>query len=517
MNDERDLIIIGGGPAGYTAALYAARANLRPLVIEGFNWGGQLMITSDVENYPGYADGIMGPEMMADFRRQAERFETEFVTDNVTRVDFSERPFRIWVEDDGVHARASVIVATGASARWLGLESEERLKGRGVSACATCDGAFFRDKHIFVVGGGDSAFEEALFLTRFGYKVTLVHRRDEFRASPIMVDRARAHEKIEFKTPFEVEEVLGENSISGLRLRNTETGETEEVEAGALFVAIGHDPNTALFVDQLDHDENGYLVTKPGSTETNIPGVFAVGDVQDHIYRQAVTAAGSGCMGALDAERFLAGGGHARRATRRAEAEPTRSSRARGESARGDGRDAGSTCSTRRSRSCGRRRRSDLEPTALERLLAPPEHEDEPRPTLQGHGDYVFGVFLIAVVVPRGRRRLLPGDRHRRSRTRRSSPSARRRRTACLRATSTTVKKAAKPDDPPGCSRTGSIDEIAERYLDLVDALDDEIDELEDRVETQPAGQTRARIGALRHDLLHIRRTLTRCATPCAA
>ena len=306
MNDEtRDLIIIGGGPAGYTAALYAARANLRPLVIEGFNWGGQLMITSDVENYPGYADGIMGPEMMADFRRQAERFETEFVTDDVTKVDFSQRPFRIWVEDTEYTAR-SVVVATGASARWLGIESEERLKGRGVSACATCDGAFFRDKHIFVVGGGDTAFEEALFLTRFGYKVTLVHRRDEFRASPIMVDRARAHEKIEIKTPFAVEEVLGEQSISGLRLRNTETGETEEVEAGALFVAIGHDPNTALFLDQLDHDGNGYLVTKPGSTETNIPGVFAVGDVQDHIYRQAVTAAGTGCMGALDAERFLA-------------------------------------------------------------------------------------------------------------------------------------------------------------------------------------------------------------------
>jgi thioredoxin reductase (NADPH) len=247
----------------------------------------------------------MGPEMMADFRRQAERFETEFVTDNVTKVDFSQRPFRIWVEDTEYTAQA-VIVATGASARWLGLESEERLKGRGVSACATCDGAFFRDKHIFVVGGGDSAFEEALFLTRFGYKVTLVHRRDEFRASQIMVDRARSHEKVELKTPFEVDEVLGDNSISGLRLRNSETGETEEVEAGALFIAIGHDPNTALFVDQLDHDENGYLVTKPGATETNVPGVFAVGDVQDHIYRQAVTAAGSGCMGALDAERFLA-------------------------------------------------------------------------------------------------------------------------------------------------------------------------------------------------------------------
>jgi thioredoxin reductase (NADPH) len=325
MSDERDLIIIGGGPAGYTAALYAARANLQPLVIEGFNWGGQLMITSDVENYPGYPDGIMGPEMMAEFRRQAGRFGTEFVTDDVTRVDFSERPFRVSVEDKEYSAR-TVIVATGASARWLGLESEERLKGRGVSACATCDGAFFRDKHIFVVGGGDSAFEEALFLTRFGYKVTLVHRRNYFRASQIMIDRAKAHEKVEFKTPYAVDEVLGEQSISGLRLRNTETGETEEVEAGALFIAIGHDPNTKLFVDQLDHDGNGYLVTKAGTTETNIPGVFAAGDVQDHVYRQAVTAAGTGCMAALDAERFLAAEeGHVETALTapRPEAEPT--------------------------------------------------------------------------------------------------------------------------------------------------------------------------------------------------
>jgi thioredoxin reductase (NADPH) len=305
MDDVRDVIIIGGGPAGYTAALYAARANLRPLVIEGFNWGGQLMITSDVENYPGYPDGVLGPEMMADFRRQAERFGAEFVTDDATRVEFSERPFRVWVESDEYLAR-TVIVATGASARWLGLESEERLKGRGVSACATCDGAFFRDEHIVVVGGGDSAFEEALFLTRFGSKVTLVHRRTEFRASQIMVDRARANEKIEFKTPYVVEDILGEDTVRGLRLRNTQTGEVEEVEAGALFVAIGHDPNTALFRDQLDHDPNGYLVTKPGTTETNVPGVFAAGDVQDHVYRQAVTAAGSGCMAALDAERFLA-------------------------------------------------------------------------------------------------------------------------------------------------------------------------------------------------------------------
>jgi thioredoxin reductase (NADPH) len=305
MSDVRDVIVIGGGPAGYTAALYAARANLRPLVIEGFSWGGQLMVTSDVENYPGYPDGIMGPEMMAEFRHQAERFGSEFVTDDVTRVDFSQRPIRVWIEDEEYKAR-SIIVATGATARWLGLDSEKRLMGRGVSACATCDGAFFRDKHIVVVGGGDSAFEEAMFLTRFGYKVTLVHRRDDFRASQIMIERARANEKIEFKTPFVVEEVLGEESISGLRLRNTETGESEEVEAGALFVAIGHDPNTKLFVDQLDHDENGYLVAKPGTTETNVPGVFAAGDVQDHVYRQAVTAAGSGCMAALDAERFLA-------------------------------------------------------------------------------------------------------------------------------------------------------------------------------------------------------------------
>jgi thioredoxin reductase (NADPH) len=323
-NEIRELIVIGGGPAGYTAALYGARADLNPLVIEGFQWGGQLMITSDVENYPGYPDGVMGPKMMEDFRRQAERFGAEFVTDDVTKVDFSERPFRVWVHKDEYRAKA-VIVATGASARWLGLESENRLKGRGVSACATCDGTFFKDKHIYVVGGGDTAFEEALYLTRFGFRVTLVHRRDEFRASQIMVDRAIASHKIDFLTPYVVDEVLGENHISGLRLRNLETDETHEVEAGALFIAIGHDPNTQLFVDQLEHDENGYLITRPGSTETNVPGVFAVGDVQDHIYRQAVTAAGSGCMGALDAERYLAeleGHAHTALAAPRPEAEP---------------------------------------------------------------------------------------------------------------------------------------------------------------------------------------------------
>jgi thioredoxin reductase (NADPH) len=306
-NEVRELIIIGGGPAGYTAALYAARANLQPLVIEGFQWGGQLMITSDVENYPGYADGIMGPEMMQDFRRQAERFGSEFVTDDVTRVDFSEEPYRVWVGDDEYQAEA-VIVATGATARKLGLPSEQALQGRGVTYCATCDGAFFREKQVIVVGGGDSAMEEASFLTKFASKVTVVHRRDEFRASQIMIDRARSNPKIEFVMNAVVDEVLGVEGgkMTGVRLRNTITDDTWTIPADGLFVAIGHDPNTALFVDQLEHDEAGYLVTEPGSTATNVQGVFAAGDVQDHTYRQAVTAAGSGCMAALDAEKFLA-------------------------------------------------------------------------------------------------------------------------------------------------------------------------------------------------------------------
>jgi thioredoxin reductase (NADPH) len=304
-NPVRDVIIIGGGPAGYTAALYAARANLEPLVIEGFQWGGQLMITSDVENYPGYPDGVIGPEMMNDLRRQAERFGTHFLTDDVTRVDFSERPFRLYVGDEEFKAR-SVIVATGASARWLGIESEQRLQGRGVSACATCDGAFFRDKEIVVIGGGDTAMEEAVFLTRFGVKVTIVHRREEFRASEIMLARAKANPKIELIMNATVDEVLGEHKVEGVRLRSTQTGEAWEIPADGFFVAIGHDPNTKLFVESLDHDEAGYLVTKPDSTATNIEGVFAAGDVKDHTYRQAVTAAGSGCMAALDAERFLA-------------------------------------------------------------------------------------------------------------------------------------------------------------------------------------------------------------------
>jgi thioredoxin reductase (NADPH) len=306
MNDVRDVIIVGGGPAGYTAALYTARANLRPLVIEGFNWGGQLMITSDVENYPGYTDGILGPAMMADFRRQAERFGAEFITDDVTRVDFSELPFRIHVGDEE-HRADAVIVATGASARQLGIESERILQGRGVSYCATCDGAFFRDKVVVVVGGGDSAMEEATFLSRFASKVVIVHRRTEFRASPIMVDRARMNEKIDFVLNAVVEEVLGEadGHVTGVQIQDTLTGETRVLDADGVFVAIGHDPTTALFLDWLDHDEQGYLVTEPGSTRTNIPGVFAAGDVQDHTYRQAVTAAGSGSMAALDAQRYL--------------------------------------------------------------------------------------------------------------------------------------------------------------------------------------------------------------------
>ena len=309
MNDNRvrELIIVGGGPAGYTAALYSARANLEPLVIEGFQWGGQLMITSDVENYPGFAEGIMGPQLMADFRRQAERFGAEFIADDVTRVDFSERPFRVWVGDDEYRAE-SVIVATGATARQLGLESERALHGRGVTYCAVCDAAFYRDKEVVVVGGGDSAMEEAIFLTKFASKVTVLHRRDEFRASPIMFDRARANEKIEFVTPVVVEEALGAEGgkLTGVKVRNVETGEASVVPAEGLFVAIGHDPSTKLFLDQLDHDEEGYLVTKPGSTATKIEGVFAAGDVVDHVYRQAVTAAGMGCMAALDAERWLA-------------------------------------------------------------------------------------------------------------------------------------------------------------------------------------------------------------------
>src|SRR5215207_8544070 len=299
----RDVIIIGGGPAGYTAALYAARANLEPLVIEGFAWGGQLMITSDVENYPGYPDGVLGPEMMNDFRRQAERFGSEFLTDDVTEVDFSEYPLRVSVGDDDYLAK-SVIVATGANARQLGIDSERTLQGRGVSYCAVCDAAFFREKEIVVVGGGDSAMEEATFLTKFADKVTVVHRRDDFRASPIMLDRARANDKIEWVTNAVVDEVVGDVGVTGVRVRDVNTDELSELPADGLFVAIGHDPNTELFVGQLEMDEHGYLITHDG-TATNVEGVFAAGDVVDHTYRQAITAAGMGSMAALDAERWL--------------------------------------------------------------------------------------------------------------------------------------------------------------------------------------------------------------------
>jgi thioredoxin reductase (NADPH) len=303
-NEMRDVIIIGGGPAAFTAALYSARANLNPLVIEGFAWGGQLMITSDVENYPGYPDGVLGPEMMQDLRRQAERFGTDFITDDVTKVDFSERPFRVWVGEDEYRSEA-VIVATGANARQIGLESEKKFQGRGVSYCAVCDAAFFKDKEVVVVGGGDSAMEEATFLAKFATKVTVVHRRAAFRASPIMADRAHANDKIEFMLDSVVEEVLGDDAVTGVVIRNVKTDERTEIPTDGFFVAIGHDPNTALFRGQLDMDEAGYIETHGRTTETNVAGVFAAGDVQDHVYRQAVTAAGSGCMSALDAERFL--------------------------------------------------------------------------------------------------------------------------------------------------------------------------------------------------------------------
>jgi thioredoxin reductase (NADPH) len=307
MSEIRDVIIIGGGPAGYTAALYAARGNLRPLVFEGFAYGGQLMITSDVENYPGFVDGIMGPELMATMRKQAERFGAELVAGDVSRVDFSGHPLKVYVGDEE-HLARSVIVATGATARQIGLPSEQHLQGMGVSYCAVCDASFFRAKHVIVVGGGDSAMEEASFLAKFADDVKVVHRRDEFRASKIMIDYARSKDNVEFITNATVEEVLGadEGRVTGVRLRDTVTADHRDLPADGLFVAIGHDPTTGLFKGILDMDEAGYLLTQPGSTATNIEGVFAAGDVVDHTYRQAVTAAGMGCMAALDAERWLA-------------------------------------------------------------------------------------------------------------------------------------------------------------------------------------------------------------------
>lgn len=303
---HHQVLIIGSGPAGLTAAIYAARADLAPLCIEGFEAGGQLMQTTEVENYPGFPDGLMGPELMAAFRAQAERFGTQFITDDVTAVDFSARPFRVSVGKE-TYTADSVIVSTGATAKSIGLESEQALSGRGVSYCATCDGFFFRDKRIFVVGGGDTAMEEALFLAKFGSSVTIVHRRDVYRASRIMLDRVRAHEKIDFIEFAEVIEVLGEEAgaMTGLRLKDTRDGSERTVDGEGLFVAIGHSPNTALFQGILDMDKNGYLLTNPPGTRSNIVGVFACGDVQDHTYRQAITAAGSGCAAAIDAERWL--------------------------------------------------------------------------------------------------------------------------------------------------------------------------------------------------------------------
>ncbi|HSA59677.1 MAG TPA: thioredoxin-disulfide reductase [bacterium] len=303
-----NVIIIGSGPAGLTAAIYTARADLNPFMIEGYQAGGQLMLTSEVENFPGYPEGVLGPEMMADLRKQAERFGTRYLTKDVTRVDFSKKPFVVEVGDEKYQAQ-SVIISTGASARLIGLPNERRLMGKGVTTCATCDGAFFRNMEVAVVGGGDSAIEEATFLTRFCTRVTVIHRRDALRASKIMQDRARANPKVSFIWDTVVEDVIGEKEVEGLKLKNVKTGETSTLKVAGLFVAIGHDPNTKLFKGQIGMDGNGYIITKDGM-KTNVPGVFACGDVQDHVYRQAITAAGSGCQAAIDCERYLEAEGH---------------------------------------------------------------------------------------------------------------------------------------------------------------------------------------------------------------
>ena len=303
---NRKVIIIGSGPAGLTAALYTARANLNPLVFEGSQPGGQLTITTDVENFPGFPDGIMGPELMDLFRKQAERFGAECHFEHVTKVDFSNKPYNVWVGDKNYQAE-SIIIATGATAKMLGLDSEKELMGFGVSACATCDGFFFKDKKVLVVGGGDSAMEEATYLTKFASEVVIVHRREEFRASKIMIDRAMNNPKIRVLWNSTIDEIMGsqEKGVHAVKINKTDSDESFEEECDGVFMAIGHKPNTELFTDILKTDQNGYLVTTNGSTSTNIDGVFACGDVQDHVYRQAVTAAGSGCMSAIDAERYL--------------------------------------------------------------------------------------------------------------------------------------------------------------------------------------------------------------------
>jgi len=305
MSEVRDVIIIGSGPAGYTAAIYAARAELEPLVIAGLRFGGQLMLTTEVENYPGFPEGVTGPEMMELFQKQAERFGTEIIRDDVTAVDCSARPFGVKTADRSFTADA-VILAMGASAKWLGIDSEQRLMNRGVSACATCDGALFRGKPMAVVGGGDTALEEALFLARFATKVFVIHRRDSLRGSKIMQERALDHEKIEFVWDSVVDEIVGEKSVTGVRTRNVKTDQIQELAVEAVFIAIGHEPNTKLVRDQIDLNPVGDIAVVPGSSRTNIEGVFACGDAMDPVYRQAVTAAGTGCMAAIDAERWLA-------------------------------------------------------------------------------------------------------------------------------------------------------------------------------------------------------------------
>ncbi len=304
-----NVIIVGSGPAGLTAALYAARANLSPLMIEGYESGGQLMVTTEVENYPGFEHGVQGPELMAIMRKQVERFGTRFITRNVTKVDFSSRPFKVWVENEVYQANA-IIVSTGATAKYLGLENERRLLGRGVSACATCDGAFFKNQPVAVIGGGDTAMEEANFLTRFASKVYVIHRRGEFRASKIMADRVLKNPKVEVIWDTEMVDVVGEKNVDHIKLKNLKTGKTADLKVDGVFIAIGHKPNTDLFKGILKMNEVGYVLTEGKSTYTSVEGVFAAGDVQDPVYRQAVTAAGTGCMAAIDAERWLENQGH---------------------------------------------------------------------------------------------------------------------------------------------------------------------------------------------------------------